>query len=206
MKKRVLIAGFIAALSAPAFATTNLIVNGDFTQPKLVVPWGQCESCITGWSNAHDLVEIGYNGVYGLPTIGSAVNLEVNANTFGDVTQAVTGLTKGAEYKLTYEYGGRPGAGVQMLDVSFGGKALTKDTGSIGEWTRNSFTIVAASTTEVLEFKSIVTRGAPSYGNEISTVSLTAVPEVSTWVMMLVGFAALGFAGYRRNKASSVTA
>ncbi len=26
----------------------------------------------------------------------------------------------------------------------------------------------------------------------------TAVPEASTWAMMLVGFAGLGFAGYRR--------
>ena len=28
--------------------------------------------------------------------------------------------------------------------------------------------------------------------------SLTAAPEPSTWAMMLLGFAGLGFAGYRR--------
>jgi hypothetical protein len=33
-----------------------------------------------------------------------------------------------------------------------------------------------------------------------------AVPEPSTWAMMLAGFAALGFAGYRRNKAASIAA
>jgi hypothetical protein len=32
----------------------------------------------------------------------------------------------------------------------------------------------------------------------------TAVPEASTWVMMLAGFAGLGFLGYRRNKVVSV--
>jgi hypothetical protein len=32
------------------------------------------------------------------------------------------------------------------------------------------------------------------------------VPEPSTWVMMLAGFAGLGFLGYRRNKAASVAA
>jgi hypothetical protein len=202
MKKLILIAGLTAALSAPAFATTNLIANGDFTSPKLVIPWGQCASCITGWANAHDNVEIGHNYVYGLPTIGSGVNLEVNANTWGDVTQTVTGLTKGAEYDLSYEYGGRAEGGVQSLDVSFGGKLLTTDTGSIGKWTLNSFTIVAASTSEVLQFKSNVTRGRPGEGNEISTVSLTAVPELSTWAMMLGGFGALGFVGYRRKAAS----
>jgi hypothetical protein len=200
MKKLILIAGLTAALSAPAFATTNLIVNGDFTQPTLVVPWGQCDSCITGWTNANDMVEIGYSWVYGLTKIGSGVNLEANANTWGNVSQTVTGLTKGAAYNLTFEYGGRAIGGVQSLDVSFGGKTLTTDTGSIDQWTLNSFTIVANSTSEVLQFKSNVTSGAPSYGNEISMVSLTAVPEVSTWAMMLAGFASLGFVGYRRRK------
>jgi hypothetical protein len=30
----------------------------------------------------------------------------------------------------------------------------------------------------------------------------SAVPEASTWVMMLAGFAGLGFVGYRRSKAA----
>jgi len=35
----------------------------------------------------------------------------------------------------------------------------------------------------------------------------TAVPELSTWAMVLVGFAGLSFAGYRRTrKATSITA
>jgi hypothetical protein len=33
-------------------------------------------------------------------------------------------------------------------------------------------------------------------------LTVTAVPEVSTWTMMLCGFAALGFVGYRRRTAS----
>jgi hypothetical protein len=32
------------------------------------------------------------------------------------------------------------------------------------------------------------------------SVSVTAVPEPTTWAMMLLGFAGLGFAGYRRTK------
>jgi hypothetical protein len=169
---------------------------------ELLIPWGQCDTCINVWTNAHDRVEIGYNNVYGLPALGSRVKLEVNADTWGDVTQTVSGLTKGAAYQLSYDYGGRASGGVQSLDVSFGGKRLTTDTGSIGEWTLNSFTVVATSTSAVLEFKSNVTSGASSYGNEISTVSLTAVPELSTWTMMLAGFAGLGFIGYRRKAAS----
>jgi hypothetical protein len=36
---------------------------------------------------------------------------------------------------------------------------------------------------------------------ESGTLSVTSVPEASTWAMMLVGFAGLGFVGYRRQKA-----
>jgi hypothetical protein len=36
-------------------------------------------------------------------------------------------------------------------------------------------------------------------------VSLSTVPEASTWAMMLVGFAGLGFAGFRASrKAASI--
>ena len=36
--------------------------------------------------------------------------------------------------------------------------------------------------------------------------SLTAVPEPSTWAMMIAGFVGLGFAGYRRSRKTSATA
>jgi hypothetical protein len=37
-------------------------------------------------------------------------------------------------------------------------------------------------------------------------VSLTSVPEPSTWAMLLAGFAALGFMGFRRTRSRGVTA
>jgi hypothetical protein len=35
--------------------------------------------------------------------------------------------------------------------------------------------------------------------------AVEAVPEPSTWAMMLIGFAGLGFAGYRRARAGHAT-
>jgi hypothetical protein len=40
---------------------------------------------------------------------------------------------------------------------------------------------------------------------EFGTMSVTGVPETSTWVMMMAGFGALGFAGYRRTRNERVT-
>jgi hypothetical protein len=35
------------------------------------------------------------------------------------------------------------------------------------------------------------------------TVTVAGVPEPSTWVMMLIGFAGLGFTGYRASRKSA---
>jgi hypothetical protein len=82
-------------------------------------------------------------------------------------------------------------------------RSRVKRKGSIGVWTLNTFSITATATTEKLEFISQVTDGLPSYGNEITNVSLSA-PEPSSWVMMMLGFAGLGYAGYRKAKGSQV--
>jgi hypothetical protein len=42
-----------------------------------------------------------------------------------------------------------------------------------------------------------ITPGAAN-GHDLSTVSVTTVPETSTWAMMTLGFAGLGFAAFRR--------
>jgi PEP-CTERM motif len=44
-----------------------------------------------------------------------------------------------------------------------------------------------------------------SYDFYISKVDANAVPEPATWAMMLIGFASLGFGGYRRAKTARAT-
>ena len=58
-----------------------------------------------------------------------------------------------------------------------------------------------------------VTKGLGKYvldtGSKLSydgTISVTAVPEPSTWAMMLLGFAGLGFVGYRKAKGNVLLA
>jgi hypothetical protein len=194
------------AFAAPAFAAVNLVQNGEFTAPA--VGGGYTISSIPHWydnAEAGGVAEVGNSALYGLTAANpTGTNLEVNAYYFGDVAQTVTGLTAGTKYTLSFLYGGRTGGGTQALDVLFGHALLATDTGSIGVWTPNSYTFTASGAAEVLEFRAHVTDGLASYGNEITNVSITAattaVPEASTWLMMLAGFAGLGFVGYRRPK------
>jgi len=201
-------AAFALAGSAQA---ANLIVNGNFDSPDVGGGSGTFNS-IPGWvSNTGDTIEIGNSGVYGLGCVTAGChNLEVNANTFGDVSQTVSGLTAGNSYFLSLIYGGRGGGGFQQLWVSFGGQTIGifGSDGSASAWTYYAtFEVAATSASEVLDFYSANVGGNPSYGNEVTGVSLTSsapvssAPEPATWAMMLIGLGGIGGAVRSRRKA-----
>jgi PEP-CTERM motif len=195
----VLLAGVASALSLTAMAGAaqagvNLISDGDFSTPAQGDGFTIYSPGINGWVNDNgDGVEIGNSSLYGLACDNAACqNLEVNANTFDTDSQTISGLTVGKTYDLSFDYGGRTSGGPDALDVSFGGKLLTQDSGSVGAWTPNSFLVTATSTSETLEFASLNQGGLPSFGNEITNVVLAAVPEPAAWAMLLVGVGMIG--------------
>ena len=199
-------AGAVLAASS-AFAGANLIQDGDFSSPNFSGSWGFVTSPFMGWTtnDPGGDIEIGNSSVYGLPCDNSGCqNQEINANAFNTVSYTVTGLTVGKAYDLSWDYGGRASGGPDFLNVSFGGNLLVQDFGSVGHWTDNAFSVVATASSETLTFDPVDTSGSggiPSYGNEITNVSL-AVPEASTWAMMALGFVGLGFAAVRRARST----
>jgi hypothetical protein len=48
--------------------------------------------------------------------------------------------------------------------------------------------------------------GGVTFTSDSGVLLTASVPELSTWVLMLLGFASLGYAGYRRNKAATLAA
>jgi len=199
----------LIAMGGAGARAANLIQDGDFSSPSVGGGWGEFSG--TGWSNNDPsnpgAIEIGFSPIYGMPCASADVcqNMEVNANAFDASFQTVNGLTVGAQYNLSWLYGGRDSGGPDFLDVSFGGQYLVTNSGSIGVWSPNSYVVTATATSETLVFASWTTSGAPSYGNEITNVSLTAVPEPATWAMMLVGVGALG-AALRHSRRRTVQA
>lgn len=206
MKSFILVAATAAALAvvSSAQAGVNLVVNGDFSSPVYAPgTWSFTPSGAYGWRDDSDSIEIGKSTVYGLSSVNAAgQNLEVNANSSqpDTVYQDITGLKVGAEYIISYLYGGRAGssgAGTYLIS-SFGGTALTTNSGHNGVWQENVFHVIASATTERLSFFGATSYCGGTCGNEIANVSVTAAPEPATWAMMLAGFGALAFAGHRR--------
>jgi hypothetical protein len=63
--------------------------------------------------------------------------------------------------------------------------------------------LYTASGTSTITFQSLTVGPTgnetfAAYGPALDNVSVTAIPEASTWAMMIVGFAGAGFLAYRR--------
>ena len=61
-----------------------------------------------------------------------------------------------------------------------------------------------ANTTEILDYQSMFLENpawpSPPHDPALSELTFTAVPEPSTWAMMVLGLAGFGFAGFRTSR------
>lgn len=191
----------VSGMAGTAEAATNLVVNGDFTNPNTGSGWTSRAS-IPGWvSESGDSIEVGNAGVYGATCYSATCQLlEVNANRFGSVSQLVSGLVTGGTYKFGWAYAGRNGGGAQLLDVFVNGSKVAQNssTGSFTGWQDNAFNFTATGPTAKLLFSSVNAGGNRSFGNLITNVSVGAVPEPASWAMMIIGFGMIGYASRRR--------
>jgi F5/8 type C domain-containing protein/PEP-CTERM motif-containing protein len=207
----VLIGLACAALSGHAMAATNILPGSGDTVAG--------SSIHSGFSSS----------VAG----GNLINGTSNAAYYNGDTRWVFADGDGAEETLTVDLGSKMSvdaagfsySGVDRVPTSF--EVLTSTTGS-------SFSVVAgpftppygANTTYTydkaftptlaqyveFDFGTYSIADAPNAGGGvgqgagISQLSVGAVPEPSTWAMMIVGFAGLGFAGYRKAKSAHFAA
>lgn len=125
------------------------------------------------------------------------------------VIQTIGGLSVGHSYQVNFDYGfsqqeGFNGATVQSLTVCLGSSCDTTASYNLPShgfsgWSAGEYTFKATGASEVLSFMANGNLPVPPFAL-LDGVSMTAVPEMSTWAMMLAGFVGLGFAGYRRAK------
>jgi len=170
---------------------------------------------ITGWTVSGGSVD--YIGTYWTAADGSR-SLDMNGLSAGTITQLVTGLTNGQQYKVTFDLAGNTDAGptIKTLDVtaSAGSNAYAfsiagHDRNNMG-WVTESFVFTADGASDLLSFSSAVFSGGTgdnpaAFGPALDNVSISATPLPSTWLMLLSAFAGLGFFAYRGAQKGSTT-
>lgn len=207
MSRHIKVLLFAGAVSlAPAsLSAAELLTNGGFEAP---VVGGPC--CITspptnipGWTATPDVNVV--NGTFS----SSAGNLAKEGNQYLDLVGQANGGTIsqtfatviGQVYALNFWYShnlfaGLPTASARLSAASLS-DSITHAGGNNGnrawQYYSNSFTANSASTT--LTFVNTV--GGQNEGVLLDAVSVMAVPEPSTWAMLILGFGVLG-AGMRR--------
>jgi PEP-CTERM motif len=227
----------LSSLGSAAYAApVSLVTNGDFTASTYTSnsQFGSGSSQqgqgVTGWTgnNGYDLYftsaaaastvnaagQYSYTGkekLYGpvanSPTGGAFVALDGDSALTSTISQSISGLTVGSQYKLDFDWGAaqaqsRSGATTESFAVSLGNqtfttKSVANPSRSFTGWMHQTFTYTATSATEALTFLSV---GTPTGLPPIATldgVSLVAVPEPAS--LALLSFGLLGVYAVRRH-------
>jgi hypothetical protein len=125
-------------------------------------------------------------------------NTNIETNLPGSFSLALSGLTSGSTYTLSFYIAARPGFTADPFNVSIGADNLGNWTASSPTWTQETvtFTYNGAAT---LDFTGTA-QGAGDFSVGVDAVSVSTIPEPSTWAMMIAGFAGLGLIGARRGR------
>jgi hypothetical protein len=178
--------GAMLTFAGSANAAVNLLVNGSFETGNF-----------TGWTLS------GNTGFLGVTTSFSGVlpqdgKYEVFGGSVGSdliMSQTFTDIA-GDAYTATgwvYGFGGDP----SDFGISVGGSSIFLSPYPPSGWTEYTVVFVGSGSDTL----TIRNRNDPSYQllDNFAIINST-IPEASTWAMMMIGFAGLGFAGYRSAK------
>jgi len=203
VRKSLLAVPALLLAANPAHAA-DLITNGSFEQgtaPGSFTTVGTGGTNITGWSVLSGSVD--YIGSYWNAEDGSR-SIDLAGNTYGTLAQIVD-LVAGQAYRLTFFLSANPDQSVypRSTNVSIDGMTQQFDyTGSPTKsdmgWLQYTWDFVATGGSTTLSFTALNTGNA--YGPALDNVMLSAVPEPTTWALMIFGFLAVGYSMRRRKR------
>lgn len=162
------------------------------------------QTVFTNWTVTSGSVDvIGDGGSYAFLPVGNGNYVDLNGST-GQPGQLTTKMDFAAGmYLVSFQLAGSQG-GANNVDpaqhttqivFSLGGTSESITLNPTDAVTPYSFYFT--TTGGKLSFTDLA-GGNPNVGNLLDNVSVSAVPEPSTWAMMLLGFVGVGFLGYRK--------
>ncbi len=195
-----------ALAGAAAFGTSSanagLVLFDNFDSGTATANWPG-DSLFVPVVGSVDLVGPGFFQSLANPP-GNSVDLNGSTGMVG--TLQSTGSFGPGNYTLSFLLAGNMrGDPANTTTISLGSWSTALTLSSSVPYTPETFTFT--TTGGKLSFANDIGAGGnPNIGNLLDNVSLTAVPELSTWAMMLLGFAGLGFVGYRASRKSAALA
>jgi hypothetical protein len=177
---------------------------------------------IPGWTNVPGFanefwvsVPNSYSGLTKSPGNGSPffVDLTGQANNkpFGGLEQNIATVA-GTRYALTFDLGAATTwnigalAGSALTASATGTSLLASQLFSLvptgaNDWATETLSFMANSSSTTIEFLGDSSQVNSRYiGLDNVSAAVAAVPEPSTWAMMILGFMGMGFMAYRRSR------
>jgi PEP-CTERM motif-containing protein len=159
-------------------------------------------------SGAIDLTDLTFNGTGSLiapgvlgPSAGVAI-----VGTGGAAFVIYTGFSGPASFGTGGLVGASSGSGDVFGLEAFPQQLIVPDGYSGSSLSGSStFDNVTIASLGLTPGRYVYTWGSGADADSL-TVNVAAVPEPSTWAMMLLGFAGLGFAGYRKSRRPAASA
>jgi hypothetical protein len=195
MKARLIFActafALAGTLSIPANA--DLIVNGGFEAN------GSAVKVPSGWTADAAYNAFSYNTLITSPVYDGSYSLRIS-NNFGQTPPTLSQTFSdqiGTEYIASFYALANVSDANSYIKVSVGSQGVTQtqDTTN-GTWEHFSFTFTGIGS-DTLKI-SAINSPAFYYVDDVSVNAVGGVPEPSTWAMLILGFAGIGFMAYRR--------
>ena len=150
----------------------------------------------------------GLNAIPNSPTGGNFIAFD-GGYKVTPLQQTIIGLVVGQKYDLGFDWGaaqqfGFTGATTDRWQVSLGNEThstaiISNVSHGFSGWVHQTFTFTATGASEVLSFLAVGTpAGVPPFALLDGVTLAAAVPEPSTWALMLGGVAVIGFIARRR--------
>jgi choice-of-anchor C domain-containing protein len=198
---------FLALAAASAFgfcssASAAIVTDGNFADPIVSGDFATFSTSFGAWTVTQGSVDL--IGSYWAAPGGQSVDLD--GNSVGGISQSLS-IGPGS-YQLSFWLSGNPDGGdpLKQLGVTVGDKVNSPFAFTTGSNSRpNSMGFIFetlsfnATGSTTLIFNSL-DKDPSAFGPVIADVAVTAVPEPSTWAMMILGFLGVGLAAYRRER------
>lgn len=201
--KNILLAAALITTMAGAHAAGNLVADGSFeSQQQNAGTWNVYGS-LPGWSVVSGTgVEL-RNNVAGTAFDGNNF-VELDGYVNSAISQTLA-TDAGSFYTLSFEYSARASvsAASNPIEVLWNGASVATVTAdgtrlSALDWHQFSYQVHGTGS-DALQFRAVGI--SDGLGGSLDAVSVTAVPEPSTWVLMLAGFGLIGLSLGRRSAA-----